>query len=112
MAAIVTSPWFIAQSAYFRRYIMACYEIPKVFSPPEDGLGSGLFDILADAGNRNTRYACLATRLSQRNLAGHAQPQTTSRYMRPQRSSGGRVHASRCGAIAADAIELNGARES
>jgi hypothetical protein len=46
VAAIVTSPWFIAQSAYFRLYVMACYEIPKVFPSPEDGPGSGLFDIL------------------------------------------------------------------
>jgi hypothetical protein len=46
VAAIVTSPWFIAQSAYFRTYIMACYEIPRVFPPPENGPGSGLFDIL------------------------------------------------------------------
>jgi hypothetical protein len=46
VAAIVTSPWFIAQSAHFRMYIMCCYELPKVFPPPENGPGSGLFDIL------------------------------------------------------------------
>ena len=46
VAAIITSPWFIAQSAYFRSYIMACYEVPKIYSPPENGPGSGLFEIL------------------------------------------------------------------
>lgn len=57
VAAIVTSPWFIAQSAYFRLYIMACYEIPKVFPPPESGPGSGLFDILVYRHKLGT-YPC------------------------------------------------------
>lgn len=46
VAAIITSPWFIAQSSYFRSYVMACYDLPKIFSPPDSGPGSGLFDIL------------------------------------------------------------------
>jgi len=57
VAAMVTSPWFIAQSAYFRLYIMACYEIPKVFPPPENGPGSGLFDILVYRHKLGT-YPC------------------------------------------------------
>jgi hypothetical protein len=46
VAAIITSPWFIAQSPYFRSYVMACYETPRIFAPPDSGPGSGLFDIL------------------------------------------------------------------
>jgi hypothetical protein len=45
VAAVITSPWFMVQDPYFRSYIMACYEVPKVFSAPESGPGSGLFDI-------------------------------------------------------------------
>ena len=46
VAAIITSPRFIAPSPCFRSYIMACYEMLKVFPPPDSGPGSGLFDIL------------------------------------------------------------------
>jgi hypothetical protein len=45
VAAVITSPWFMVQDPYFRSYIMACYEAPKIFSPPDSGPGSGLFDI-------------------------------------------------------------------
>jgi len=55
VAAVITSPWFIAQDAFFRSYIMACYEPPKVFSPPESGPGSGLFDILVYRHKPGTR---------------------------------------------------------
>jgi hypothetical protein len=46
VAAVITSPWFMVQDAYFRSYLMACYEIPKIFAPPDSGPGAGLFDIL------------------------------------------------------------------
>jgi hypothetical protein len=36
---------------------MACYEIPKVFPPPENGPGSGLFDILVYRHKLGT-YPC------------------------------------------------------
>jgi hypothetical protein len=46
VAALITSPWFMVQDPYFRSYIMACYEVPKTFAPPDSGPGAGLFDIL------------------------------------------------------------------
>jgi hypothetical protein len=46
VGAIVTSPWFLAQVPYFRAYIMSCYQVPQTFPPPEDGPGSGLFEIV------------------------------------------------------------------
>jgi hypothetical protein len=46
VAVVVTSPWFMAQDAYFWSYLMACYQPPKVFPPPDSGPGAGLFDIL------------------------------------------------------------------
>jgi hypothetical protein len=45
VAAVITSPWFMVQDPYFRSYLMACYEVPKIFSPPDSGPGAGLFDI-------------------------------------------------------------------
>lgn len=54
VAAVITSPWFMAQDPYFRSYLMACYEIPKVFPPPDSGPGSGLFDILVYLHTRGT----------------------------------------------------------
>jgi hypothetical protein len=54
VAAVITSPWFMAQDPYFRSYLMACYEIPKVFPPPDYGPGAGLFDILVYAHTRGT----------------------------------------------------------
>lgn len=42
---VVTSPWFLVNDPYFRSYLMACYQPPKIFSPPESGPGSGLFDV-------------------------------------------------------------------
>jgi hypothetical protein len=54
VAAVITSPWFMAQDPYFRSYLMACYEIPKIFSPPDNGPGAGLFDILVYPHTRGT----------------------------------------------------------
>ena len=51
VAAVITSPWFMAQNVYFRSYLMACYQPPKVFPPPESGPGAGLFDILVYSHN-------------------------------------------------------------
>jgi hypothetical protein len=46
VAALVTPPWYLVQDPYFRSYVAACYEQPKVFQPPETGPGEGLPDIL------------------------------------------------------------------
>jgi hypothetical protein len=46
VGAIVTSPWAITQRPDFRDYIISCYEIPKVYDPPDDGPGSDVFPIL------------------------------------------------------------------
>ena len=46
VAAVITSPWFMAQDSYLRSYLMACYNIPKIFPAPANGPGAGLFDIL------------------------------------------------------------------
>jgi hypothetical protein len=54
VVAVITSPWFMAQDPYFRSYLMACYEVPKVFSPPNSGPGAGLFDILVYPHTRGT----------------------------------------------------------
>ena len=54
VAAVITSPWFMVQDPYFRSYLMACYEIPKIFSPPDSGPGAGLFDILVYPHTRGT----------------------------------------------------------
>lgn len=46
VAAVVTPPWFLVQDPYFQSYLLACYEKPVVFRPPESGPGAGLPDIL------------------------------------------------------------------
>jgi hypothetical protein len=46
VAALVTPPWYLVQDPYFRSYVAACYEEPKVFQPPETGPGEGLPDVL------------------------------------------------------------------
>ena len=61
VAAVVTSPWFMAESPYFRAYLMACYEVPTIFSPPDSGAGSGLFDILVYR-HREGASPCLVPR--------------------------------------------------
>ena len=46
VAALITPPWFLVQDPYFRSYLAACYEQPKVFPPPETGPGEGLPEVL------------------------------------------------------------------
>jgi hypothetical protein len=46
VAAVITPPWFLVQDPYFRSYLAACYQQPKVLPLPESGPGEGLPDIL------------------------------------------------------------------
>lgn len=46
VAAMITPPWFLVQDPYFRSYLAACYQEPKVFLPPEGGPGAGLPEVL------------------------------------------------------------------
>lgn len=46
VALVVTPPWFLVHDPFFKSYLSACYEKPQLLTPPEDGPGSGLPDIL------------------------------------------------------------------
>ena len=46
VAAVITPPWHFVQDPYFKSYLLACYQEPKVFLPPERGPGEGLPEIL------------------------------------------------------------------
>jgi hypothetical protein len=54
VAGVVTSPWFLVQDPYFRSYLAACYQKPKILFPPENGLGAGLPDIFVFRHIQNT----------------------------------------------------------
>ena len=54
VVAVITPPWFLVQDPYFRSYILACYQKPTVFSPPESGPGQGLPEILVFPHIRST----------------------------------------------------------
>lgn len=45
VAAIVTPPEWVTQSPELMAYVMTCYQLPKVFSPPESGPGSRVLEI-------------------------------------------------------------------
>jgi hypothetical protein len=42
VTAVVTPPFGVVQVPYFKSYLLACYEKPKPFFPPESGPGAGL----------------------------------------------------------------------
>lgn len=47
VAAVITPVFGLIQDPYFKSYLMACYEKPRPFFPPESGPGEGLPFILA-----------------------------------------------------------------
>ena len=53
VSAIITPPWFLVQDPYFRSYLIACYEKPMAFPPPEGAPGEGLPVILVFPHNKN-----------------------------------------------------------
>ena len=57
VAVVITPPWFLVQDPYFRSYLAACYQQPKVFSPPQSGPGEGLPDIVVFPHIHST-YPC------------------------------------------------------
>jgi hypothetical protein len=42
VSAVVSPPFGLVQDHYFKSYLLACYEKPKPFFPPESGPGEGL----------------------------------------------------------------------
>ena len=54
VAAVITPPWFLVKDPYFRSYLDACYQQPKVLPLPQSGPGAGLPDILIFSHLRST----------------------------------------------------------
>jgi hypothetical protein len=42
VAAVVSPPWGLPQDPYFKSYLLACYQKPEPFFPPQSGPGEGL----------------------------------------------------------------------
>jgi hypothetical protein len=42
VAAVVSPPWGLPQNPYFKSYLLACYQKPKPYLPPQNGPGEGL----------------------------------------------------------------------
>jgi hypothetical protein len=54
VAKVITPPFGLIQDPYFESYLMACYDKPQPFPPPEIGPGDGLPLILAFTHIRGT----------------------------------------------------------
>ena len=54
VAAVITPPFGLIQDPYFKSYLLACYEKPQPFFPPESGPGEGLPLILVFTHLRST----------------------------------------------------------
>jgi hypothetical protein len=46
VGAVISPPFGLLQDAYFKSYLLTCYQRPSLFSPPERGPGAGLPSIL------------------------------------------------------------------
>ena len=49
VGTVISPPWGLLQDPYFKKYVLACYQKPAIFTPPEGEPGAGLPEILVFA---------------------------------------------------------------